>query len=81
VSDERPDPLHRFGLLVRAVVSLAGAALLVVGIPALLAWWLMGGPFGWRHLLVGLGVALALALVAGLIFGWAVGRVRWGRRE
>lgn len=64
----------------RIVLFLRGAVpLLLVGLalllgPALLAWWLTGGPFGWRHLLAGALGGAALLLVGGLILGWALGR-------
>jgi hypothetical protein len=46
----------------------------LIGGPALLAWLIGGGPFDWRYILIGLGVAVILILVGGLILGWALGK-------
>ncbi len=47
---------------------------MLIGGPALLAWLIGGGPFDWRYLLIGLGVAVLLILAGGLILGWALGK-------
>lgn len=61
-------------LLLRGAVPLALVALALVGLPTLVAWWLMGGPFGWRHLLAGLAGGAVLLALGGLALGWAMGR-------
>jgi hypothetical protein len=66
-------------LFLRGAVPLALVAVALVALPALLAWWLTGGPFGWLHLLVGLVGGAALIALGGLALGWAVGRWRRGR--
>lgn len=68
--------LHRVALFLRGAVPLALVALGLVGVPTLLAWWLLGGPLGWRHLLVGLASAVILFALGGLALGWAIGRQR-----
>jgi len=68
--------LHRVALFLRGAVPLALVALGLVGVPTLLAWWLLGGPLGWRHLLAGLASAVILFALGGLALGWAIGRQR-----
>ncbi|MCS6879724.1 MAG: hypothetical protein RMK84_16885 [Oscillochloridaceae bacterium] len=63
-------------LFLRGAVPLALVALALIGVPTALAWWLLGGPLGWRHLLVGVAGAAILFALAGLALGWAIGRVR-----
>lgn len=65
----------RMILLLRAVLALGTVTLVLVGLPTLLAWWLLGGPLGWSHLLIGLLGGTALVVIGGLILGWAMGRV------
>ncbi|WP_298816981.1 hypothetical protein [Chloroflexus sp.] len=65
---------RRIWLVARAIISLTGALALLIGMPALLAWLWSGGSFGWPHLLVGIGVAVVLLTIGGLILGWALGR-------
>lgn len=67
---------HRAVLFLRSAVPLALVALALVGVPTLLAWWLLGGPLGWRHLLIGVAGAVILFALAGLALGWAIGRQR-----
>ncbi|MDQ4074755.1 MAG: hypothetical protein M3220_00760 [Chloroflexota bacterium] len=62
--------------VVRALVPLLAVALVLLAGPTLLAWWILGGPFGSRHLVIGLAITLALLLVIALLFGWAIGRLR-----
>lgn len=82
--DEQPperlqlSPGQRSALLVRSIVGLGLAALLIFGVPILLAWWLVGGPFGWRHVLIGGAISLVLLVSGGLLFGWAIGRLQRG---
>ena len=54
------------------------AALALLAGPTLLVWWLRGGPFGLDDALIGGAISVALLVVLGLVFGWAVGRI--GRR-
>lgn len=68
-------PLHKAWLLLRAIVPLAAIALIVLAGPALLTWWLLGGSFGWRHVLIGGAISLALLVGGGFLFGWAIGRM------
>lgn len=70
--------MGRIWLFLRGAVPLALVALALVALPALVAWWLTGGPLGWQHLLVGLVVGAALVGFGGLMLGWAMGR--WRRR-
>lgn len=68
-------PLHKIWLLLRAIVPLAAVVLAVLVGPALLTWWLLGGPFGWRHVLIGGAISLALLVGGALLFGRAIGRM------
>ncbi|WP_322511250.1 hypothetical protein [Chloroflexus sp.] len=65
---------RRIWLVVRGVVPLLAVLAGLIGGPALLAWLISGGPFGWPHLLIGMAVAAALIAVGGLILGWALGK-------
>jgi uncharacterized BrkB/YihY/UPF0761 family membrane protein len=65
----------------RGAVPLVLAALAVLAGPALLIWWLRGGVFGMDDLLIGAAISAALALVLGLLFGWAVGQAGRRRRK
>ncbi len=76
-----PSPGRKVGLLLRGAVPLLIVALALLAGPTLLAWWWLGGPLGWRHLLIGGTISLSLLLAMGLIFGWAVGRIQRGRRN
>lgn len=67
--------MRRVILFLRGAIPLALVALALIAIPALLAWWLSGGRFGWPQLLVGLLGAAALLIILGLILGWAIGRM------
>jgi hypothetical protein len=74
-----PEPEHRkrsrnLCLRLRGYGTLLISGLLIFALPMLLAWWLIGGRFGWIHLLVGIGAGLLILLAAGLAFGWAIGR-------
>jgi hypothetical protein len=66
--------LKRFWLVVRGIGPLLAVLVVLIGGPALLAWLIGGGPFDWRYILIGLGVAVLLILVGGLILGWALGK-------
>lgn len=68
--------LHKVALFLRGAVPLALVALALVGVPTALAWWWLGGPLGWRHLLVGIAGAILLFALGGLALGWAIGRMR-----
>ncbi len=65
---------RRIWLVVRGITPLLTVLAMLIGVPALLAWLISGGPFGWLHLLIGIGVAASILVVAGLIFGWALGK-------
>lgn len=71
--------MRKLALLLRGAVPLVLVLLALVAAPTLLAWLLMGGPLGWRHLLVGLGGGVALFALGALALGWAVGRQRQDR--
>ena len=58
----------------RGIGPLLAVLVVLIGGPALLAWLIGGGPFDWRYILIGLGVAVILILVGGLILGWALGK-------
>lgn len=73
--------IQKIWLFLRGAVPLLLVALALVGLPALIAWALLGGPLGWRHLLIGLIGGGALLGVGGLIFGWALGRRVKGKDE
>ena len=84
-SDERQ---RRFSILhsqlfifMRGAVPLLLVALALLAGPALLIWWLRGGPFGLDDLLIGGAISMALLIIAGLVFGWAVGRIGRTRRK
>jgi uncharacterized BrkB/YihY/UPF0761 family membrane protein len=68
--------LHsQFFIFLRGAVPLLLVALALLASPTLLVWWLHGGPFGLDDLLIGGAISVALLIVAGLLFGWAVGRI------
>lgn len=66
--------MNRIILFLRGAIPLLLVALALVGLPTLLAWWLIGGSWRWWYLLVGLLAGGALFGVGGMIFGWAIGR-------
>lgn len=66
--------LRKIWLFLRGAVPLLLVALALVAVPALVAWALLGGPLGWRHLLIGLAGGAALLGIGGLLFGWALGK-------
>ena len=72
---------RRVWLLLRGVVPLLVVALALLAGPTLLVWWLLGGPFGLRHALIGVAISLGLLAGMGLALGWAVGRMGRGRRR
>ncbi|HEX9373564.1 MAG TPA: hypothetical protein VF897_21300 [Roseiflexaceae bacterium] len=74
-------PRARIGLLLRGAVPLTLAALALLAGPALLVWWLRGGPFGLDDALIGGAITLALLAGMALALGWAVGRIGRGRRK
>ncbi|MGB9737361.1 MAG: hypothetical protein C0184_07225 [Chloroflexus aggregans] len=65
---------RRIWLVVRGWVPLLVVLAALIGGPALLAWLILGGSFGWLHVLIGVGVAAGLLLIGGLILGWALGK-------
>ena len=71
----------RVWLLLRGAVPLLALALALLAGPMLLVWWLSGGPFSARDLLIGGGISLALLAGMGLALGWAVGRLGRGPRR
>ena len=68
-------------MFLRGAVPLLLVALALLAGPALLVWWLRGGRFGLDDLLIGGAISIALLIVAGLGFGWAVGRIGRARRK
>jgi uncharacterized BrkB/YihY/UPF0761 family membrane protein len=71
----------RYFLFLRGAVPLLLVALALLAGPALLVWWLRGGPFGVDDALIGGAISVVLLIVLGLAFGWAVGRIVRGRRD
>lgn len=65
---------RRIWLVVRGIGPLLAVLAALIGVPALLAWLITGGPLSWYHFLIGVGVAVLLILGAGLILGWALGK-------
>ena len=79
---QRSSILHsRLFMFLRGAVPLLLVALALLAGPALLVWWLRGGRFGLDDLLIGGAISIALLIVAGLGFGWAVGRIGRARRK
>jgi uncharacterized BrkB/YihY/UPF0761 family membrane protein len=68
-------------ILLRGAVPLVLVGLALLAGPTLLIWWLRGGPFGIDDALIGGAIGVGLLIVAGLVFGWAVGRIGRGRRR
>ncbi|NNJ11380.1 hypothetical protein EKD04_013650 [Chloroflexales bacterium ZM16-3] len=68
--------MRRFILFLRGAVPLLLVGLALIGVPALLAWWVTSGLFGWPQLLAGVLGGAALLLILGLIFGRAIGKMR-----
>jgi uncharacterized BrkB/YihY/UPF0761 family membrane protein len=85
----KPDNAHsRFSIFnsqlfifLRGAVPILLVVLALLAGPALLLWWLRGGSFGLDDLLIGGAISVALLIVAGLVFGWAVGRIGRTRRK
>ena len=71
----------RFFTLVRAAAQLLLAALGLLLGPTLVVWLVLGGPFGWRHVIVGGAISAALLVLMGLALGWAMGQIGRGRRR
>jgi uncharacterized BrkB/YihY/UPF0761 family membrane protein len=67
-------------IFLRGAVPLLLVALALLAGPTLLVWWLRGGQFSMGDLLIGGAISVALLMVLGLVFGWAVGRIGRGRR-
>ena len=68
-------------IFLRGAAPLLLVALALLAGPALLVWWLRGGPFGLDDALIGGAISVVLLIVAGLVFGWAVGRIGRARRK
>ena len=68
-------------IFLRGAVPLLLVALALLAGPTLLVWRLRGGSFGLGDLLIGGAISVALLLVAGIVFGWAVGRIGRARRK
>ena len=79
---ERFSILHsQLFIFLRGAVPLLLVALALLAGPALLVWWLRGGPFDMADLLIGGAISVALLIAAGLVFGWAVGQIGRARRK
>jgi uncharacterized BrkB/YihY/UPF0761 family membrane protein len=68
-------------IFLRGAVPILLVVLALLAGPALLLWWLRGGSLGLDDLLIGGAISVALLIVAGLVFGWAVGRIGRTRRK
>ena len=68
-------------IFLRGAVPLLLVALALLAGPALVVWWLRGGPFGMADFLIGGAISVALLIAAGLVFGWAVGQIGRARRK
>ncbi len=68
--------MRRVILLLRGAVPLAVVGIGLFAAPALLSWWALGGPFGWRNVVAGVLGGAALLGLGGLALGWALGRYR-----
>lgn len=68
-------------IFLRGAVPLLLSALALLAGPSLLVWWLRGGPFSLPDALIGGAISAALLIVAGLVFGWAVGRIGCAHRD
>jgi len=68
-------------IFLRGTGPLLLVALTLLAGPTLLIWWLRGGQFGMDDLLIGGAISATLLIVAGLVFGWAVGRIGRARRK
>jgi uncharacterized BrkB/YihY/UPF0761 family membrane protein len=80
--NRRSSILHsRLFLFFRGGVPLLLVALALLAGPALLAWRLRGGRFGFDDALIGGAISATLLIVLGLAFGWAIGRIGRGRRR
>ena len=82
--DERSPALSgraRLALLLRAGGPLALAGLALLAGPALLVWWLRGGPFGLDDGLIGGAISVALLAGMALALGWTIGSIGRGRRR
>jgi len=71
----------RLFLFLRGAVPLLLVALALLAGPTLFVWWLRGGPFSMDDALIGGAISVALLAVAGLVFGWAVGRIGRGTKD
>lgn len=68
--------MKRVVLFLRGAIPLLFVAALLIALPTLLAWWLIGGAFSWHHLAFGLGGAVLLLAIGGTWLGWAMGRFK-----
>jgi uncharacterized BrkB/YihY/UPF0761 family membrane protein len=74
--DQRFSILHsQLFIFLRGAVPLILVVLALLAGPTLLIWWVRGGPFAMDDLLIGGAISVALLIVAGVVFGWAVGRI------
>ncbi len=76
MAENRPySAADRVVLLLRGAVPLLIVAAAILAGPTLIVWWLLGGPFGWRHVLIGIGASLGLLAGFRLLLGWAFGQL------
>lgn len=84
--DRQQQPEHmaapsRGSLLLRSIAPLILVVLALLACPTLLVWWLLGGPFGMHHAVIGGVISLLLLLLIGMAFGWAIGSVARGPKN
>lgn len=68
--------MRRLMLFLRGALPLALVGVVLVAVPALLSWWVLGGGFGWRNVVAGVVGGAMLIGLGGLTLGWGMGRFR-----
>lgn len=67
-------------LLAQSLLRFGVVGGLLIGLPSLVAWLVMGGAWRWQYIAIGIAVALLLFLGFCVVFGWALGRRLRGRK-